>query len=381
MPPLNQGPRLFKFSDVSVRLDWTWFILAALIIWSLTTGYFPMFYPGQSRATYIWLGLFSMIGLMLSIIIHEYCHALVGRRFGMPIRGIRLFIFGGIAEMNEEPPSAKAEFLMAVAGPLASLLIGVVMSTLGAWGEWAAWPFLIYAVFIYLGGINFLLAIFNLLPAFPLDGGRILRAALWEWKKDLVWATRIASGIGRGFGLVLMFLGLLSLFSGIVLSGVWLVIIGLFLRSMAAMSYKGTMLRYVMKGVPVSSLVTNPPVTVDADMPVAEVVDKVFLSSLHELYPVMEGGRMIGCVTVDAVSKIDRKTWGSLRARDVMQPLPEAGVVDMRESIPNLLTEMNASRSARLLVTDGESGNRLVGVIGVVDLLKAFSVRERLRPV
>src|SRR4030067_3422695 len=202
---------LFKLLGFQVRIDLSWLILVVLLTWSLAHGYFPFQYKNLPNAIYWWMGAAGTVGLFVSIIFHELCHSLVARRFGLPMRGITLFIFGGVAEMDEEPPSAKAEFLMAVAGPISSVLLGGIFYAMYLFTYKTGWPILVFAVLNYLAILNWLLAGFNLLPAYPLDGGRVLRSALWEWKKNIRWATRIASQIGAGFGIALIVFGVLNI--------------------------------------------------------------------------------------------------------------------------------------------------------------------------
>jgi len=186
--------KLFKLLGFEVRVDWSWIIIAILIAWSLSKGLFPSYYKNLSTQTYWWMGIIGAAGLFLSIIVHELSHSLVARKYGLPMKGITLFIFGGVAEMEEEPPSARAEFMMAIAGPLSSILIALVFYGIQAAGKQAGLAAPVTGVVGYLAMINGILAGFNLLPAFPLDGGRVLRSILWGVKKNLRWATYISSG-------------------------------------------------------------------------------------------------------------------------------------------------------------------------------------------
>ena len=227
---------LFTLLGFRVQLDMSWLFLALLVTWSLAKGFFPIEAPGLPAATYWWMGIAGTIGLLFSLVLHELSHSLVARRYGMTIRGITLFIFGGVAELADEPPSAKAELWTALAGPAMSLLIAVLFTAIGGLGGESRWPPPAVGVAAYLGTINFALAGFNLVPAYPLDGGRVLRAALWRWKGDLHWATRQASRVGGGFAFLLMAAGALQLINGNFIGGVWWFLIGLFLRN-ASTSY------------------------------------------------------------------------------------------------------------------------------------------------
>ncbi|MBD3298763.1 MAG: site-2 protease family protein, partial [candidate division Zixibacteria bacterium] len=175
----GKGLKLFTLSGYEVRIDPSWLILAVLVTWSLARGLFPFYYEDFSTATYWWMGIAGAIGLFLSIVFHEFSHSLIARRHGIPVKGITLFIFGGIAQMDEEPQTAKGELLMAVAGPIASVILGAAFFVLHLIATGAAWPKPVEAVLMYLGAINIILAVFNMIPAFPLDGGRVLRSILW----------------------------------------------------------------------------------------------------------------------------------------------------------------------------------------------------------
>lgn len=242
---------LFTIFGFKIRIDLSWIILAILVTWSLARGAFPYYYKGFSSTTYWWMGVIGAVGLFASIIFHELWHSLIARNFGISLKEITLFIFGGVASMEEEPPSAKAEFSMAIAGPIASVLLGFIlysMSVVGALGNWSP-PVL--GVMSYLSMINFLLALFNLVPAFPLDGGRMLRAVLWSRKHNLRWATRIATQIGSGFGIALIIMGILFIISGGFINGMWWALIGMFLRNASKMSYQRLLIQQTFEGEPV----------------------------------------------------------------------------------------------------------------------------------
>ena len=190
--------KLFTLLGFEVKIDLSWLVIAVLIVWSLSVDLFPRYFPGLGPQAYWGMGVAGALGLFLSIIFHEFSHSIVARKYGMPMKGITLFIFGGVAEMGDEPPRPLAEFMMAVVGPLSSIFIAGVAYVVYLQGTGAGWPEPLNGILGYLAYINALLAGFNLLPAFPLDGGRILRSILWGARKNLRWATRIASGIGAG---------------------------------------------------------------------------------------------------------------------------------------------------------------------------------------
>lgn len=242
----GRGIKLFNLMGFEVRLHSSWFILALLVVFSLSGGFFPYRFPGYSQADYWAMAIGGVAGLLFSIVIHEFAHSVVARRYGIPMRGITLFIFGGVAEMGDEPPSAKSEFLMAIAGPLTSFLVAAVSFGIAA-GLVAAGSPGFAAVFSYLAWINTILGLFNLVPAYPLDGGRVLRAAIWAKKRDIVSSTRIASRIGSGFGILLMILGVWNVFRGDFIGGIWWIFIGMFVRNASEMSYRQVLYRREME--------------------------------------------------------------------------------------------------------------------------------------
>ena len=257
--------KLFRLLGFDVYVDASWLLLAALISWTLATGVFPEQVPHLTVAVYWWMGVTATLGLFGSIVFHELMHSIVARRFEMPIRGITLFIFGGVAEMGTEATSPKGELLMALAGPIASLVLSVICfaaaATIGG-AEMAP----VAGVFAYLGTLNCMLGLFNLVPAFPLDGGRILRAALWAWRGDVAWATRIAAAAGNVFGTALIALGLVEGLSGDLVGGIWLFVIGLFVRGAAGGAYQQTLARTVFGGHRVAEFMTREPIIVPPDL-------------------------------------------------------------------------------------------------------------------
>src|SRR6266850_2240708 len=301
--------RLFSLFGFDVYVDASWLLLAVLITWSLAVGIFPDIVHGLPSATYWSMAVVATGGLLFSIVFHEMSHAVVARHFDMPIRGITLFIFGGVAEMHSEPTSAGREFLMALAGPVASAVLGFLFFLLFGMAAGLQDPSAVAGVLWYLGYLNWMLAIFNLVPAFPLDGGRVLRAALWGWRKDLAWATWIASGAGNIFGILLIVLGLIAVVRGDFVNGVWLSLIGLFLRGAASATYQQTLARQILGGQPVSRFMNQRPIAVPPDVSVREFVEDYVYRHHHKVFPVVRDGRLLGCITTAQVSAIDGEQW------------------------------------------------------------------------
>lgn len=321
------------------------------------------------------MGLAGVIGLLFSIIFHEFSHSLVARRYGLPIRGITLFLFGGVAEMQEESENPKVEFLMAIAGPIASFLLAAAFHGVTVLAEAQGVPQPVVGVTRYLVFLNLILAIFNMIPAFPLDGGRVLRAALWRWKGDFRWATRIATRVGSTFALVLMGLGILSALGGNFVGGLWWFLIGLFLRAMAASAWHQLASREVLKGVPVRRFMTRDPVTIPADTTVREYVEDYVYRHFHEFFPVTDDGRLVGSVTTREIKAVPRDEWDIKTVGAVATPRSEDNTTDADEDAQKALARMQRSGNARLMVTEG---NRLVGVIVLKDILSLLAFKMEL---
>jgi Zn-dependent protease len=358
-----------------VRIDLSWLVIAVLVTWSLAKGAFPYWYPNLSPVAYWTMGVVGALGLFISIVAHEFCHSLVARKFGMQMKGITLFIFGGVAEMGDEPPTAKAEFMMAIVGPLSSLVIGGVCYLIYRGGQSAGWHTPVTAVIYYLFYINIILAAFNLLPAFPLDGGRVLRAILWGAKNNLRWATRVSSAIGTAFGLGLIFLGVLRFVGGDVIGGVWMFLIGMFLRSAAQMSYQQLLVRTALEGEPVRRFMTADPVTVPDSITVAELVENYIYKYHHKMFPVMAGEKLVGCITTRQVKEIPREDWGRETIREAASPCSAENTISPGTDAVKALAMMNQSGVSRLLVVDN---GRLVGLVTLKDLLDFFSLKVEL---
>ncbi len=364
--------RLFKLLGFEVNIDLSWIIIAVLIVWSLAQGVFPLYYEGLTPAIYWMMGILGALGLFLSIVIHEFSHSLVARRFGLPMRGITLFVFGGVAEMEDEPPSAKAEFYMAIAGPLMSVFLGLVFWGLLAAGRALLWPLPVLIIFSYLRTINIILAIFNMLPAFPLDGGRVFRSILWGIKKDIRWATRVASMVGSAFGLILIALGIFSVFSGGIIGGLWWALIGLFLRSASRMSYENVLVRGALEGETVQRFLQTDPLTISADITVDHLVEDYVYKYSFNLYPVVNDGQ-IRCINVADVKNLPEQDWSIHTVNEYARPCSAENSVLISDEAMKALTVMNKTGNSRLIVVTPEG--QLAGTVNQKDLVRYLSYK------
>ncbi len=367
--------RLFTLFGFSVNIDASWFIIVLLVTWSLATAYFPSRHEGFSDVTYWVMGLFGTLGLFVSILLHEFAHSVVARRHGIPMEGITLFIFGGVAEMKEEPGSAKVELLVAIAGPIASIVIAATCGLLSTVGDAAQWPVPIVGVLSYLSFINGLLVAFNVIPAFPLDGGRVLRALLWQIRGSLKWATRITAGIGGAFGTVLIILGVLTVMSGNFVGGMWQFLIGMFLRSAAQMSYQQLLVRRALEGETVRRFMHTNPITVLPTTTIQQLVEDFVYRFHHKMFPLTEHDRLLGCVTTANIRTVPRDQWALRTAGDIAEPFGERNTIDVNTDAVKALATMSRTSASRLMVVDDD---RLCGIVTLKDLLKFIELKVEL---
>ena len=363
---------LFRLMGFKVQVDASWLVLALLVTWTLAAGYFPSQASGLSAATYWTMGLVGALGLFVSIVLHELSHSVVARRRGLPMTGITLFIFGGVAQMEDEPANAGTEFLMAIAGPLASIALACGFYLLYLAGQANVWPGTILLVVRYLAFINGLLVAFNLIPAFPLDGGRIFRAALWRWRHNLRWATRIASRTGSGFAIAFMGLGALDVFQGDVIGGVWLVVIGMFLQGTSGAAYRQLVSRQILAGESVRSLLVTDPVTVPRYLSIKVLVEDYMYPNHIDLFPVTDGPRLIGCISTQEVKGLTADQWDRRTVAELMVPCSAENTVEADTDAMKALAVMNRTGHHRLVLGDGD---RVVGVLTHRDMLKFLSIK------
>jgi Zn-dependent protease/CBS domain-containing protein len=367
--------KLFKLFGFEVKIDFSWIIIAVLVAWSLSTGFFPISIKDLSTQAYWMMGIVGALGLFLSIIAHEFTHSLVASAFGMPMKGITLFIFGGVAEMGDEPPRPGAEFAMAIVGPLSSLAIAALFYGL-YWAGIGFFPRPVNAVLAYLSWINAILAIFNLLPAFPLDGGRVLRSILWRIKGNLNWATRISSKIGSGFGIFLIVMGVYNVLKGNFIGGMWWFVLGLFLQGAAKMSYQKLVVRKALEGEPVRRFMKSNPVTVRRGISLEDLVEDYIYRHHFKMFPVVEDGdRLVGCITTQDVKGVPREEWRQKSVGEIAQKCTPENTIEPDKDATEVLSMMNRNNASRLMVVEG---GHLKGIITLKDMLRFLSRKVEL---
>jgi Zn-dependent protease len=368
---VNSSINLGRIAGIRIGINWSWLVIFALIVWSLADGIFPSQNPGLSDGTYVAMALVAALFFFASLLLHELGHARQARREGMEIDGITLWLFGGVAQFKGAFPSAGAEFRIAIAGPLVSLGLGVVFVLLAVF---AGLPSPVDGVVAWLGYINLSLLVFNLLPALPLDGGRVFRSALWYFKGDLAWATRVAAGLGRAFGYLLIAAGIaMFIFQGS-FGGAWLAFIGWFLLGAATAEARYIATQQALEGLRVRDLMVRDPATVEADHTLAQFMDEIAPSHRHPTYPVLDHGRPVGLLPVRSVAAVPRDQWGQRLVRDSMIPRESVPLLNEDEPAVDALAELSAGNLNRGLVVDD---GHLAGLLSISDLARALEVRER----
>lgn len=369
------GPRfhLCNLFGFPLRIDLSWLFIAVLLTWSLASAFFPHMVPDLEPGTYWIMGVVGMLGLFASVVLHELGHALVARRYDLPIRGITLFIFGGVAEMTEEAKSAKAEFFVAIGGPVVSLVLAILFRGADAL---LPLPESVSGVVAYLGLINTVVLVFNLIPAFPLDGGRVLRAALWHFGRSMRRATRIASSIGSGFGWLLIGMGVLQLLAGSLIGAIWWALLGMFLRGAATGTYQQLQLRRLLEGEPVRRFMKTDPVAVRENLSLKELVEDYVYVYHFKTFPVVDANQqLIGSVTTRKVRDVPREQWDEKTVREVMQEVNVENTLHPEDDAMRALSVMNQSGQSRYLVV--EDGT-LKGILSLKDLMEFFSLKVEL---
>lgn len=362
--------QLFRLLGIPIRLHVSWLLIVGLLTFSLIR-LFQENMPDLPPAALATVGLVTTLLLFACIVLHELGHALVARATGQSIRGITLFLFGGVAEMEEEPASALREFVMAIAGPLVSIVLALGFWLLAGLGEV---PWIVYPL-TYLATVNLALVIFNLVPAFPLDGGRVFRSILWGLLGDLRRATYWASRLGQAFAWVLVGLGILEVFGGHWLQGFWLCLVGSFLHDAAQGSYQQLILRQLLQGIPVERFMTREPVAVPMKLDLRHWVEDYVYRYHRKLFPVVSDGHLAGVIGTQALARYPRAEWERHTVAEVMKPDGEAQRIRPDTDALQALEQMRRAGTSRLLVTEGD---RLVGVVSLTDLLGFLDLRLEL---
>jgi Zn-dependent protease/CBS domain-containing protein len=364
--------RIGKIAGISIEINYSWLIILVLLSASLALSWFPSLYPGWTQAAYWAVGIISSLLLFVSVLVHELAHSLVARARGLPVSSITLFIFGGVSNLEREPTTAGMEFQVAVVGPVTSLIIGAI-----CWEIGLALPqgTPVRAVLVYLGITNVLLGIFNLIPGFPLDGGRVLRSIIWGATGSLRTATRWTAGVGQVFAFLFIFVGIWLFFAGNFVGGIWIGFIGWFLLDAARSANNQVMLESVFRGVTVGQLMTPIPITVDPDASIGYLVHDLMVPYALRATPVVQNGKLVGLITLHETRHVPRDRWLTTPVREAMIPLDRLHVVRPDQSLNEVLP-LIAGRDVNQLpvVQDGQ----LVGMLSRDKILRFIEVRRGL---
>jgi len=365
---MNENLSLGRIAGIHVGLNWSLLVVAALIAWSLATGILPPAAPGQTSGAYWAAGVVSAFVFLFSLLAHELAHSIVARRRGVRVEGITLWLFGGVSRFSSDTSSPGAQALITFVGPLTSLVLGTLFYIASAAIGGGANPSLLSATLSWLGYINLLLGVFNLLPAFPLDGGRLLQSLIWLRTGDRVRATSIAARIGMAFAILLIAYGLASfLVAGNLINGVWSVFLGWFLLSAARAEEAGALIRQALSGINVAEVMTPNPVQAPDDITVDDALHGYVLASRHSTFPTHDaGGRLNGLLTMAALKNVAPDARATTLVKEVICPLESVSTAHPADPVTSLLGVSEAGCSeGRTLVIDG---GRLVGIVSPSDI-------------
>src|SRR5882672_1513186 len=365
---MNENLSLGRIFGIHVGLNWSLLVVAALIAWSLATGILPSAAPGEPSGAYWIAGLVSAFVFLASLLAHELAHSIVAVRRGVRVEGITLWLFGGVSRFSSETNSPGAQALITFVGPLTSLVLGAVFYVVSIAAGGGAHPGLVPVTLSWLGYINITLGVFNLVPAFPLDGGRLLQSLIWLRTGDRLRATRIAARIGMGFAYLLIAYGLGTfVFAGSLIGGLWSVFLGWFLLSAARAEETGGLIRQALSGISVRDVMTPNPEQAPDNISVEDALNGYVLASRHSTFPTHDSaGRLSGLLTLTALKNVAPDARPTTLIKEVACPLDNVSTVDPADPVANLLSASEGCSEGRTLVVEG---GRLVGIVSPSDII------------
>lgn len=369
--------KLFTLFGIEISIHYSWFIILALVTYSLAFSYFPFQLPNQPNSTYWLMGTVSALLLFFSVLLHELAHSVVAKKGKLKVDRIVLFLFGGVSQIAEEPKSAKEEFKMAFAGPLVSFILAGIFGIIWLFILIPLGSRIVSSVFGYLAIINLVLGVFNLLPGFPLDGGRILRAYWWNKTKDLQRATLVATNVGKGLSVLMILLGAFQVFAGNFIGGVWFVFIGFFLRQAAEAGYQRVVVRDLLAGTKVKDLMSQHPICVSPEMTISQLVDEYFMKYRFTSFPVCRSGQVLGIITLNSVKGIPRENWREKTIQSAVTKIPDEFVLHPDDEAAEAMRKIITSDLGRLPVVDGD---QVVGILSRKDIMNLLVVKADLTP-
>jgi Zn-dependent protease/CBS domain-containing protein len=365
--------KIGKLFGFEISVHWSWFFIYFLVTATFATGVLEEFFPEWSASRRWAAGSVIAFVFFFSILLHEMSHSLLAKRYGIPVAGITLFVFGGVSNLTKEPATARQEFWIAIVGPLTSLLIALLFGlgyvVLEPIDEGVA------GISANLAAINLAIGVFNLVPGFPLDGGRVLRSVFWAQKRSLLDATRLASGVGQLVAYLIMGAGVLIFLFDDFLTGIWFFLIGNFLRSASVSSYEQLFMDTMLKGVPVTTVARRDYIAVPPDMTLAELVDGHVLAGHGRVFPVMAGDELLGLITLTDLRELPREEWPTTTVYRAMTPFSKLKTVGPRDSLPTVLAQMATDDINQVPLVEG---SLLRGLIHRADVIRYIQVRQEI---
>ena len=389
---MKSGFRAARLFGIDVTIDWSWLLIFLLVTWNLAAFVFPVLHPNWSPVLNVTMAVAASILFFASVLAHELAHSLVATWRGLPVRSITLFIFGGVSNIEREPTSPGTEFLVAVVGPLTSLVLGALFLMAGAIlagrlrGPFGSVTKVLAGLgpaatlLLWLGPVNIILGIFNLIPGFPLDGGRVLRSILWAVTNNLRLATRWATWVGQAIAWLLIVGGIamafgyeLPFFGGGLVSGLWLVFIGWFMNNAATQSYQQVVMEDMLHGVPVARLMRSNTPTVPPNLAVSGLVDDYLMKSDDRAFPVVDSGQLVGLICLKDVRKVPRQAWDTTLVSQIMTPASQLDLVSPREDVSAALSKLAQRDTSQLPVLEG---GHLVGMLRQRDVMRWLQLQS-----
>ncbi len=363
-----------KVRGIEIEVNVSWLVVFGLVTYMLATNYFPQNYPDWNPALGWLLGAVIALMLFVSVLLHELSHSLVSMNFGIPVRKISLFIFGGIAQMEKEPDEPGKELKIAVAGPAMSLLLFVLLMVLAGVFAAAGAPETLLVLLTYVAQVNLILAIFNMVPAFPMDGGRVLRALIWRFRGDFQNATKIAASMGGLFGYFLIFTGIFFVMSGNIINGVWFAFIGWFINQASQASYQQMVMSNIFDEIKISEFMTANVTAVDYHISVQELVDNYFYQFKFNSFPVKRFEEVIGVVNLDRAKNIPKEEWNQTTVGGITTPLEDNLVVSPNDTVSKAMTKIFSNSIGRVLVMEQGA---LTGIVSRTDILNYLRIHNQ----
>jgi Zn-dependent protease/predicted transcriptional regulator len=370
---LKNSIRIARIGGISINIHVSWILIFILVTWTLAVGYFPQYYPHWSPVLSWGIGVITSILFFVSVLVHELAHSFVARARGLPVHDITLFIFGGVSQLEDEPETAVTEFIMALVGPLTSIILGVCFGVVGLAASGVNEP--LAAIGKYLGWINIWLGVFNLIPGFPLDGGRVLRSILWQASGKLERATRWASLVGQAVAYLFILAGIWWIFTGDWVGGLWIAFIGWFLDNAASSSYRQLTVRNLLVGHKVKEVMSHDCLAVSPDTTLADIVNEQVMPKGARCFPVVEGGVVRGLLTLHNIKGVSQDRWPTTTVRQVMTPADGLKKVGPEEELWAAMQHMTEEGVNQLPVMDD---GRLLGMLGRDNIVSFIRVRGEL---